>query len=125
MTLTIALTPAEEKRLAAVAQQEGVDPAEAARKLLTGLLPPVSFGQENLRERQLIEEYHRLVRLGRQEPLSETHREQLRQVEEELHTLEAQDEREQAIDRRLQATGDKLDEILSLLRNLPKKDKGQ
>jgi hypothetical protein len=46
----------------------------------------------------------------------------LRQVQEELDRLEDQDPIEQAADRRLQETGDKLDEILALLRSLPKKE---
>jgi len=40
MTLTINLTPAEERLLRAVAQQEGLAPAELARKLVTEHLPP-------------------------------------------------------------------------------------
>ena len=40
MTLTINLTPAEEVRLCAAAQQEGIAPAELARKLVTEHLPP-------------------------------------------------------------------------------------
>ena len=39
MTLTIALTPSEEVRLAAVARQEGLDPTETAHKLLAASLP--------------------------------------------------------------------------------------
>ena len=41
MTLAIDLTPAEELRLHAAAQQEGIAPAELVRKLLTEHLPPV------------------------------------------------------------------------------------
>lgn len=40
MTLTINLTPAEEARLRAAAQHEGIAPAELARKLVTEHLPP-------------------------------------------------------------------------------------
>ena len=39
MTLTINLTPAEERQLRAAAQQEGLAPAELARKLVTEHLP--------------------------------------------------------------------------------------
>jgi hypothetical protein len=41
MTLAIDLTPEEELRLRAAAQQEGIAPAELARKLVTEHLPPV------------------------------------------------------------------------------------
>lgn len=41
MTLTINLTPAEELRLRTAAQQEGIAPAELARKLVAEHLPPV------------------------------------------------------------------------------------
>ena len=41
MTLAINLTPAEELRLHAAAQQEGIAPAELARKLVIEHLPPV------------------------------------------------------------------------------------
>lgn len=46
----------------------------------------------------------------------------LRHIEQQLDWLEDQDPVEQEADRRLAQTGDKLDEILSLLRNLPRKD---
>ena len=39
MTLTIELTPEEESRLQALAQQKGIHPAEYARKLVTEQLP--------------------------------------------------------------------------------------
>ena len=42
MTLKVELTPSEEARLAAVAREEGVSPAEFARKLLTERLPPAA-----------------------------------------------------------------------------------
>jgi hypothetical protein len=40
MTLSIHLTPEEEVRLRAAAQQEGIAPTELARKLVTEHLPP-------------------------------------------------------------------------------------
>ena len=45
MTVTIELTPVEESRLAAAARQTGLAPAEAARKVLTEHLPPVTFAE--------------------------------------------------------------------------------
>ena len=44
MTLTIELNPEEGARLAAAARQEGVAPADLARKLVTEHLPPVPAG---------------------------------------------------------------------------------
>jgi hypothetical protein len=41
MTLMIELSPDEQARLAAAAKQEGVAPAELARKVLTDHLPPL------------------------------------------------------------------------------------
>ena len=41
MTLTLDLSPTEEAQITAVAQSNGLSPAEAARKLLTQNLPPV------------------------------------------------------------------------------------
>jgi hypothetical protein len=41
MTLQIELTPEEEARLTAAAQEQGVDPAECARRVLSEHLPPI------------------------------------------------------------------------------------
>ena len=46
MTLIIELTPSEEERLATVARQKGIEPAELARKLVTEHLPPISLEEE-------------------------------------------------------------------------------
>jgi hypothetical protein len=46
MTLTIELNAEEEARLAEAARQEGVAPAELARKLVTEHLPALSKGGE-------------------------------------------------------------------------------
>ena len=48
MTLTINLTPAEEARLAAAARQEGLDPSELVRRLVTERLPPASNVQPEI-----------------------------------------------------------------------------
>ena len=42
MRLAIELSPGEQARLAAAAKQEGVAPAELARKVLTEHLPPLA-----------------------------------------------------------------------------------
>jgi len=47
MTLTIDLTPAEEARLAAAARRAGLNPTEAARKVLTANLPPASDAEDD------------------------------------------------------------------------------
>ena len=118
MTLTIDLTPAEEVSLAVVAGREGLNLTEAARKVLTSNLPPVT---DRGQERRLLEE--RAALLDREDagtlPVAQVAR--LRQVEAELDRLEDQDPVEQEADRRLAQTGDKLDEILALLRNLPRR----
>ena len=91
-------------------------PTEAARKLLTASRPAIS-GRE--RQARLLEERHLL--LDREEGfLSPAQAARLRQVEAQLDFLEDQDPVEQNADRRLQETGDKLDEILSLLHSLPR-----
>jgi hypothetical protein len=46
MTLTIHLTPSEEARLEAAAKQEGLGPAELARKLVIERLSHVEPGEE-------------------------------------------------------------------------------
>ena len=46
MTLTVELTPAEEARLVAAAKQEGVEPAELVRKLMTEHLPSTAPDEE-------------------------------------------------------------------------------
>ncbi len=120
MTLTIDLTPAEEARLAAVAAQKGWNRAEAARRVLTANLPPMVSGRE--RETQLVQEYQALRDQAGDGTLSGAQAARLRQVEAELDFLEDQDPVEQEADRRLQETGDKLDEVLALLRGLPRKD---
>jgi hypothetical protein len=45
MTLTIDLTPSEQARLAAAAPQEGILPAELARRLVSEHLPPPAEGK--------------------------------------------------------------------------------
>ncbi len=119
MTLTIDLTPAEEISLAAVARREGLNPTEAARKVLTANLPPI---MDRERERLLLEERAALLDREDAGTLSDTQAARLHQVEAQLDQLEDQDPVEQEADRRLARTGDKLDEILALLRSLPRKD---
>ena len=68
-----------------------------------------------------MEEYHGLIDREEGGSLSAAQTARLRQVEAELDFLEAQNPVEQD-DRRLGETSDKLDEILALLRSLPRKD---
>jgi hypothetical protein len=127
MTLTIELTPTEEARLDAVAAQKGWNRTEAAYRVLTENLPsmvaltPSAPTQNYVHQTRLVEEYHALLDQEDRGALSAAQIIRLRQVQEELDRLEDQDPIEQAADRRLQETGDKLDEILALLRSLPKK----
>ncbi len=46
MTLNIELTPEQEARLTAIAQREGIDPAEVVKKLLAEYLPSTSQDEE-------------------------------------------------------------------------------
>jgi hypothetical protein len=128
MILTIELTPTEEVWLNAVAAQKGWNRTEAAHRVLTENLPsmvvpaPSTPTQNHVRQTRLVEEYHAFLDQADRETLSPAQTIRLRQVQEELDHLEDQDPIEQAADRRLQETGDKLDEILALLRSLPKKE---
>ena len=128
MTLTIDLTPAEEARLDVVAAQKGWNRTEAAHRVLTANLPPMGalaltpHALDRARETRLVEEYQALRDGEDAGTLSGAQAARLRQVEAELDHLEDQDPIEQEADRRLQETGDKLDEILALLRSLPRKD---
>jgi len=117
MTLTIELTPAEEVSLAAVAGREGLDLAETARMVLTSGLLPVTD-----REGLLLAERGALLDRAGAGTLSGAQATRLRQIEAQLDRLEDQDPVEQEADRRLARTGDKLDEVLALLRGLPRRD---
>lgn len=93
-------------------------PPEDARKAFTAKQPLVT-GRE--RERRLLEERHALLDCEDTGALSDAQAARLRQVAAQLDRLEDQDPVEQEADRRLARTGDKLDEILTLLRSLPRK----
>lgn len=118
MTLTIDLTPSEERGLFEVARQNGLPPAEAAHRLLTAHLPQPGREQEEA----WVQEYQALAAQERHGPLSAAQAHRLREVTAALDALEAQDPAAQEADRRIQETGDKLDEMLTLLRNLPRKN---
>ncbi len=142
MTVTLDLTPTEEANLTATARQAGLEPTALLKRLVAQMAPsdalaaaPPFFAMA-LREKQqlsanrdretrLVEEYHALLDCEDNGELSDAQGARLRQVEAELDSLEAQDPAERAADRRLQETGDKLDEILSLLQSLPRKDAAQ
>ncbi len=119
MTLTIDLTPAEEARLNALALRLALPHGEAARRFLAEHLPPVT---DRERERRLLEERSALLDGEDAGTLSDAQAARLRQVEADLDRLEDQNPIDQEADRRLAQTGDKLDEILALLRSLPRKD---
>lgn len=93
MTLTINLTPAEERQLRVAAQQEGIAPAELARKLVTEHLPPVS--DENAASIALLQSW--LEEDATDDP------DELRQAEAELETFKQaiNAERERAGARRI------------------------
>ena len=123
MTLTIDLTPAEEARLNALAARLALPHGEAARRFLAEHLPPVPApvtGHEQ--ERQLLAERSALLDCADAGTITDAQIARLRQVEADLDRLEDQDPAEQEADRRLAQTGDKLDEILALLRSLPRRD---
>ena len=92
---------------------------EAAReKFVTN--SPTAPARE--REEMLLKERNILLDLEDAGTLSGVQEARLYWVEAQLDQLEDQDPVEQEADRRLARTGDKLDEILSLLRSLPRKD---
>lgn len=122
MTLTLELTPTEEASLAEVARQNGLPPAEAAHRLLTAHLPQVPDREQ---EEAWVQEYQALAAQESHGQLSAAQAYRLREVTAALDALEAQDPAAQEADRRTQETGDKLDEMLTLLRNLPRKNAEQ
>ena len=63
MTLTIELTPEQESRLAALARQEGIEPAEVVQKLVEEHLPPLapSSGLSEQERARRVKIMHELV----------------------------------------------------------------
>ena len=122
MTLTLELSPLEELGLAEMARQEGVAPAEAAHRLLAAHLPAAPRRE---REQALVQEYQALTAQERQGRLSAAQAAHRQEIEAALDELERQDPKEQEADERLRETGDKLDEMLTLLRSLPRKNTEQ
>lgn len=94
------------------------DLIEAARDIYTTEMPLVS-GQSQ--ERVLLTERYALLEFEYTGTLSNAQAERLHEIEAQLDQLEDRDPVEQEADRRLAQTSDKLDEILSLLRSLPRK----
>ena len=80
-----------------------------------------SFPASQRQERVLLAERYALLELRYSAPLSDAQVARLHWIEEKLDELDDQDPVEQEADRRLAQTSDKLDEILSLLRSLPRK----
>jgi hypothetical protein len=80
---------------------------------------PLAFSQDQ--ERVLLAERYALLELRYSAPLSDAQVARLHWIEEKLDELDDQDPVEQEADRRLAQTSNKLDEILSLLRSLPRK----
>ena len=78
MTLYIELNPEQEARLTAVAQREGIDPAEVVKKLVAEHLPPIQ--QEEVQDPTLA-----LFAQWDKEDQNMTHEE----IEEENRTWEA------------------------------------
>lgn len=119
MTLTIDLTPVEEMSLGMIARHNGLNLIEAAHQTLAAGLPYVTNGsQERL---LLLEERATLLDCEFAGTLSNAQAARLHQVEVLLDQIEDQDPVEREADRRLAQTGDKLDEILTLLRSLPRR----
>lgn len=116
MTLTIDLTPVEEVSLGLVARQNGLDLTEAIHKTLAQGLPVVTAWSQ---QRSLLEERSILLDYKFAGTLSEAQAARLSHIKNLLDALEDQNPVEQEADRRLAQTGDKLGEILALLRSLP------
>ncbi len=91
---------------------------EAARDIYTTQMPLVS-GQAQ--EQVLLTERYALLEFEYTGTLSNAQAERLHEIEAQLDQLEDRDLVEQEADRRLAQTSDKLDEILLLLRSLPRK----
>ena len=84
-----------------------------------------SSSSSQQQERVLLAERYALLELGYSANLSDAQVARLRWLEAKLDQLDDQDPVEQEADRRLTQTSDKLDEILSLLRGLPRKSPKQ
>ena len=80
-----------------------------------------SSSSSQQQERVLLDERYALLELRYSAPLSDAQAARLHWIEEKLDELDDQDPVEQEADRRLAQTSNKLDEILSLLRSLPRK----
>lgn len=104
--------------LGMIARHNGLNLIEAAHQTLAAGLPYVTNGsQERL---LLLEERATLLDCEFAGTLSNAQAARLHQVEVLLDQIEDQDPVEREADRRLAQTGDKLDEILTLLRSLPR-----
>lgn len=111
--MTINLAPQLEKRLRRKASQTGQDADTLAVELLSDVLG------DGTTEEELREEYHQLVGLELRGRLSDAQAVRLRQVRQELDDLDANSPAAQAMSQRLDETGRKLDEMLTILRSLP------
>ncbi len=117
--MTISLAPQLEKRLRWKAARTGQDTNTLAEEILSDAL-----GDE-VSEDELREEYHQLIDLELKGQLLGPQSDRLRQIRQELDNLDAQSPAAQAMYERLDETGLKLDEMLSILRSLPLAEQAQ
>ncbi len=116
--MTITLAPQVEKRLRRKAARIGQEADTLAGTLLWDALADEAVEETTAEE--LREEYHHLVTLELKGMLSGAQAARLRLVTQELDDLDTHSPAAQAMSLRLDETGRKLDEMLALLRGLPR-----
>ena len=116
--MTIILPQQVEMRLRRKAARTGQEAGTLAGALLWDALADEAAEEEGAAG-ELRDEYHQLVALELRGMLSDAQATRLHQVTQELDDLDAHSPAAQAMTLRLEETGRKLDEMLSLLRDMP------
>ncbi len=111
--MTITLAPQVETRLRRKAARNGQELNALADALLLEAL------DDDVSDEELRDEYHQLVALELRGLLSQTQSTRFYRVRQELDARDASGAAAQAMSQRLEATGQKLDEMLAILRSLP------
>jgi len=111
--MTITLAPQVETRLRRKADRVGQDANALADALLLEAL------DDEVSDEELRDEHHQLVAIELRDGLSDPQSTRLNRVRQELDARDAQGLAAQAMSQRLGETGQKLDEMLAILRSLP------
>ncbi len=111
--MTITLAPQVETRLRRKAARTGEEAGALADALLLNAL------SDGASETELREEYRQLAAAELKGELSGAQAARLRQVAQALDSLDMSSPAAQAMSQRLDETGHKLDEMLTIIRSLP------